>query len=116
MLAVLLEALDIMIVLDDGIDVSVLQRLGDPDCTDLENAREGIKTFLSYMDPAIDKVGLAVFPPSLNQSYVTSCPNLPGAGTRRAPSPTAGTTATTPTTRTGSRTARLGAAYYTIAR
>jgi hypothetical protein len=59
----------------------------DSNCTDLENAREGIKTFLSFMDPAINKVGLAVFPPSLNQSYVTSCPNKPWSGNPSGPTP-----------------------------
>ena len=40
-----------------------LERRADPSCTDLNNARDGMKTFLGFMDPSIDWVGLAVFPP-----------------------------------------------------
>ncbi len=47
----------------------VLDRTGsmcdDGACSDLNNAKRGIKQFLTYMDPAIDYVGLAVFPPAL---------------------------------------------------
>ncbi len=56
--------LDVMIVLDrtgsmcwDHVGVP------DPACTDLNNARTGIQTFLRFMDPALVHVGLAVFPP-----------------------------------------------------
>ena len=36
----------------------------DPSCTDLVNAKNGIKTFLSYMDSTQQHVGLAVLPPA----------------------------------------------------
>ncbi len=36
----------------------------DPSCTDLSNAKAGIKTFLAYMDPTQQHVGLAVLPPA----------------------------------------------------
>lgn len=36
----------------------------DPSCTDLNNAREGMRTFLGYLDPGIHWVGLGVFPPA----------------------------------------------------
>ena len=36
----------------------------DPSCTDLNNAREGMRTFLGYLDPEIHWVGLGVFPPA----------------------------------------------------
>ena len=82
------KPLDIMVVLDrTGSMCQFTNGSNDPDCTDLENAREGIKTFLSYMDPALDKVGLAVFPPSYNQSYVTACPNQPWQGNPSGPTP-----------------------------
>jgi hypothetical protein len=45
----------------------VLDRTGSmctPDCTDLDNAKEGMRTFLGEMDPAYDWVGLAVLPPA----------------------------------------------------
>ena len=59
-----IKPLDIMIVLDrtgsmclrsDGSD--------DPACTDLKNARDGMKTFLGFLEPAIQWVGYAVLPP-----------------------------------------------------
>jgi Flp pilus assembly protein TadG len=82
------KPLDIMVVLDrTGSMCQFSDGSSDSNCTDLKNAREGIKTFLSYMDPTIDKVGLAVFPPSLNQSYVTSCPNKPWSGNPSGPTP-----------------------------
>jgi hypothetical protein len=40
----------------------------DPSCTDLNNAKSGIRTFLQIMHPAFDKVGLAVFPPATSLS------------------------------------------------
>jgi hypothetical protein len=36
----------------------------DPACTDLNNAKEGMRTFLTYLDPETQWVGLAVLPPS----------------------------------------------------
>ena len=36
----------------------------DPACTDLNNAREGMKTFLTYLEPTTQWVGLAVLPPA----------------------------------------------------
>jgi hypothetical protein len=47
----------------------------DPACTDMENARAGMKTFLQYMDPSIDHVGLAVLPPPT--SIATRCAKPP---------------------------------------
>jgi Flp pilus assembly protein TadG len=58
--------LDIMLVLDRT--GSMCQRSNGADdhpaCTDLANAKEGIRTFLSFMDPTLDHVGLSVFPPA----------------------------------------------------
>jgi hypothetical protein len=36
----------------------------DPACTDLNNAKVGIRTFLGYMDSSLQHVGLAVLPPA----------------------------------------------------
>ena len=47
----------------------------DPACTDLNNAREGMKTFLGLLDPSIDHVGLAVLPPPT--SIATRCAKPP---------------------------------------
>ena len=59
------KPLDIMIVLDRTGSMC-MDSFGnsDPSCTDLNNAREGIKTFLDFLDPTIDWVGLGVFPPA----------------------------------------------------
>jgi Flp pilus assembly protein TadG len=75
------KPLDIMLVLDRT--GSMCQTGGgtpDPNCTDLKNAKDGMRTFLTFMDPTLDKVGLAVFPPARNQSAVNSCPNRPTSG------------------------------------
>ena len=72
------KPLDIMIVLDR---TGSMCQVGVPpvneprsNCTDLNAARGGIKTFLNFMDPSLDKVGLALTPPTLNNSLITSCP------------------------------------------
>ncbi len=64
------KALDLMIVLD---------RTGSmcddhPKCTDLANAKQGVRTFLSFMDPTLDHVGLAVFPPAYNKGSLCQAP------------------------------------------
>ena len=56
--------LDIMMVLDrTGSMCLKSDGSNDPACTDLENAREGMKTFLGFLDPTTQWVGLAVLPP-----------------------------------------------------
>ena len=61
--------LDIMLVLDRTGSMCQKSNGADdhPQCTDLANAKEGIRTFLSFMDPSLDHVGLSVFPPAYNQ-------------------------------------------------
>ncbi|HZS24935.1 MAG TPA: pilus assembly protein TadG-related protein [Gaiellaceae bacterium] len=59
------KPLDIMLVLDrTGSMCQDSQGRTDPNCTDLNNAKNGIKTFLGYLDPTQDWVGLAVLPPA----------------------------------------------------
>ena len=61
--------LDVMLVLDrTGSMCQFSDGTSDPACTDLENARTGLKTFLGYMDPTLDRVGLAVLPPAASLS------------------------------------------------
>ncbi len=82
------KPLDIVIALDRT--GSMCQTGGgtpDPSCTDLNNAKSGIRTFLGYMDPNIDSVGLILFPPSLDQSWVDDCPNTPWDGDPSGPKP-----------------------------
>jgi Putative Flp pilus-assembly TadE/G-like/von Willebrand factor type A domain len=63
------KALDVMLVLDrTGSMCQDSNGNSDPSCTDLNNARNGIKTFLQLMDPAKQWVGLAVLPPASSSS------------------------------------------------
>jgi Flp pilus assembly protein TadG len=81
------KPLDIMVVLDRTGSMCQTNGVPDASCTDLRNARDGIKTFLSFMDPAIDHVGLALFPPVLDQSWITTCPYTPWNGNPSGPQP-----------------------------
>jgi hypothetical protein len=73
------KPLDIMVVLDRTGSMcyhynSSGQQIDDhPGCIDMQNARNGIKTFVQFLDPSIDKVGLALFPPALDASWVSNC-------------------------------------------
>jgi hypothetical protein len=59
------KPLDIMLVLDrTGSMCQDHWGNSDPNCTDLKNAKAGMKTFLGYMDPNQQRVGLAVLPPA----------------------------------------------------
>ncbi len=59
------QPLDIVIVLDrTGSMCQDHNGNNDPACTDLNNARSGIKSFLQVMNPTQDYVGLAVLPPA----------------------------------------------------
>lgn len=59
-----IQPLDIMLVLDRTGSMCLDSNGGnDPACTDLRNAREGIRTFLQYLEPTTQWVGLAVLPP-----------------------------------------------------
>jgi Putative Flp pilus-assembly TadE/G-like/von Willebrand factor type A domain len=67
--------LDIMLVLDrTGSMCQDHNGNSDPDCTDLENAKEGIRTFLGLLDPGLDHVGMAVLPPASSSSTRCSTP------------------------------------------
>jgi hypothetical protein len=70
------KPLDIMLVLDrTGSMCQVGNGQDDhPQCHDLANAKQGINTFLGYMDPSLDKVGLAVFPPAYNDQSLCTTP------------------------------------------
>jgi Flp pilus assembly protein TadG len=59
------KPLDVMIVLDRTGSMCDATN-GDGSCRDETNAINGIKTFLGYMDPKLDEVGLAVFPPAID--------------------------------------------------
>jgi Putative Flp pilus-assembly TadE/G-like/von Willebrand factor type A domain len=66
------KPLDIMLVLDrTGSMCQFSDGSSDPSCSDLENAKDGLLEFVQYMDPAIHKIGLGVFPP--RNSGSSSC-------------------------------------------
>ncbi len=74
------KPLDIMLVLDRTGSMCQFSGGGnDPACTDLRNAREGIKTFLRAMNPQFHHVGLAVLPPSTGTTRNAQCspPSVP---------------------------------------
>ncbi len=74
------KPLDVMLVLDrTGSMCQTGNGTPDPSCTDLKNAKDGMRAFLGFMDPTLDSVGLAVFPPVPRQSKVGSCPNKPSS-------------------------------------
>jgi hypothetical protein len=56
----------------------------DPNCTDLNNARTGMKTFLGYMDSSLQWVGLAVLPPATSVSNRCTLPDTPNYNSRSA--------------------------------
>lgn len=75
------KPLDIMLVLDrTGSMCQHSNTSNDPACTDLNNAKNGIRTFLGFMDPNLDWVGLSVFPPAIDRSFVARCPYKPWDG------------------------------------
>jgi hypothetical protein len=63
------KPLDIVLVLDRTGSMCMTHSGGfDQSCTDLNNAREGMRTFLMEMDPSVQWVGLTVFPPATSIS------------------------------------------------
>ncbi len=62
------KPLDIMLVLDRTGSMCQLSLptgvVPDPACTDLNYAKDGAKRFLTYFDESLDRIGLAVFPPT----------------------------------------------------
>ncbi|HZR96693.1 MAG TPA: pilus assembly protein TadG-related protein [Gaiellaceae bacterium] len=68
--------LDIVLVLDrTGSMCQDSLGRADPACTDLNNARAGMKTFLGFLDSKLDWVGLAVLPPAKNVSARCTTPS-----------------------------------------
>jgi Flp pilus assembly protein TadG len=81
------QPLDIMMVLDRTGSMCIKSNGADdqPACTDLKNARDGMKTFLGFLDAKTQWVGLAVLPPS----PANECSAPAAAGTGTSPSTTA---------------------------
>jgi Flp pilus assembly protein TadG len=70
--------LDVMLVLDrTGSMCQTHSGANDPACTDLNNARDGMKTFLGFLDAPTQWVGLGVLPPATSISNRCSTPDTP---------------------------------------
>jgi hypothetical protein len=70
------KPLDIMLVVDRTGSMC-MDHWGnnDPACTDLNSEKKALKEFLSYLEPARQRVGLAVFPPASSLSRACSAPS-----------------------------------------
>jgi len=78
--------LDVMLVLDrTGSMCQDHWGRYDPSCTDLENAKEGVRTFLGFFDSGTQWVGLAALPPATSRSRRCSTPDTPNYNTRTSP-------------------------------
>ncbi len=72
------KPVDVMLVVDrTGSMCQDSAGNADPACTDLNNARAGVKTFLGFFDPNLAYVGLGVLPPATN---VTNRCAVPATG------------------------------------
>jgi hypothetical protein len=68
--------LDIMLVLDrTGSMCQDSNGNTQSGCPDLANAKQGVRDFIAFMDPTLDKIGLAVFPPAASQSARCNTPD-----------------------------------------
>lgn len=69
------KPVDIVLVLDrTGSMCQDSAGKADPACTDLNNAKAGIRTFLGFFDPTIAHIGLAVLPPAASPGAKCSVP------------------------------------------
>jgi hypothetical protein len=81
-----IKPLDIMLVLDrTGSMCQDSAGNNDPACTDLNNARNGMKTFLGFLDAKIDWVGLSVLPPATSIAAKCSTPSSSNYNSTTAP-------------------------------
>jgi hypothetical protein len=69
-----IKPLDIVMVLDrTGSMCQTSSGASDPSCTDLNNAKDGMRTFLTYLEPSTQWVGLAVLPPATGTGSTARC-------------------------------------------
>jgi putative Flp pilus-assembly TadE/G-like protein/VWA domain-containing protein len=81
-----IKPLDIMLVLDrTGSMCQDSAGNTDPACTDLNNAKAGIKTFLGFMNPSIDWVGLDVLPPASSIANRCATPTVSNYNSTSSP-------------------------------
>jgi hypothetical protein len=75
-----------MIVLDrTGSMCMTHSGANDPSCKDLNNAKDGIRSFLTNMDPSLQSVGLVVFPPATSSSAKCNTPDTPNYNSTSSP-------------------------------
>ena len=80
------KPLDVMLVLDrTGSMCQDHWGRADPACTDLENAKEGMRTFLSFFEENSQWVGLAALPPATSRSRRCNTPDTPNYNSRLSP-------------------------------
>jgi Putative Flp pilus-assembly TadE/G-like len=68
------KPVDVMLVLDRTLSMCQ-DHDGDADdaCTDLNNAKAGLRAFLMGLDSTVDRVGLAILPPATGTSESSEC-------------------------------------------
>jgi hypothetical protein len=70
------KPLDIMLVVDrTGSMCMDHNGNSDPSCSDMNNIKNALKTFLGFLEPARQRVGLAVFPPATSVSGRCNTPS-----------------------------------------
>jgi hypothetical protein len=80
------KPLDVMLVLDrTGSMCQDHWGRNDPNCTDLENAKEGMRTFLGFFEESSQHVGLAALPPATSRSRRCNTPDTPNYNSRTSP-------------------------------
>jgi Putative Flp pilus-assembly TadE/G-like/von Willebrand factor type A domain len=78
--------LDVMLVLDrTGSMCQDHWGNSDPSCTDLENAKEGMRTFLGFFEQSSQWVGLAALPPATTRSRRCNTPDTPNYNSTSSP-------------------------------
>lgn len=78
--------LDVMLVLDrTGSMCQDHWGRSDPNCTDLENAKEGMRTFLAFFEQSTQWVGLAALPPATSRSRRCNTPDTANYNSTSSP-------------------------------
>ncbi|MDX6593890.1 MAG: hypothetical protein QOJ13_3086 [Gaiellales bacterium] len=78
--------LDVVVLLDrTGSMCTFSDGSFDSSCTDLNNAKDGIRTFLGLMDPSANRVALGLFPPASSTGNRCSTPSSSTYNSTTAP-------------------------------
>jgi putative Flp pilus-assembly TadE/G-like protein len=80
------KPLDVVLVLDrTGSMCQTHSGANDPACTDLTNAKDGMKSFLEFFDSNSHWVGLAALPPATSRSARCNTPDTPNYNSHSSP-------------------------------